>query len=592
MNEGLYLLRAGGAEAALYYYLGSIPFMLVMLFFWSDMARSGFALQHMVLESLLLACLFSWMKVWQAIFSRRLHELRTGNNPTKITVKHWFKVLVNQVTVQPWGLLFIPLSMLLVIPFARVHAFFQNYCLLDDGGDRQELSKQASKQARLWPMQNHLLIWLLSPWLLSFLLVICFGGAMVFVSLMGNSIGSQLLVHTELPWLFIGVLLLIIGVWPSCPLALAVAANIGLVLYVVPQMLNSLFGVETVFVRGGIYSIGNSTVLLAIYGLTYLVLDPVMKSTYVLRCFYGASAVTGADLLADLKKTVMIVLALTVTLGVFNPPARAQDQQSVIPQYESVLKLDRAIESTLQQDEYAWRIPRPKRKLSFSLPFVEMKLPFLVSLSESISNAFRWIGTYVENFFDWIGEWLDGFFKSPEKESELSSETDLRGMVKSIVYLLAGMSAIFGIWQLFKLSKQRLRRARVEEPVVEPVVPDLTDEAVSADLLPEEQWLQLAAKMMAENKLRLALRAFYLAGLACLGHWRIIKLEPSKSNREYGFEINRYSSSYPDIPRLFAENVHLFEKVWYGDYPVKSEELVGLQDNQNRIRGYFADNQR
>ena len=70
-------------------------------------------------------------------------------------------------------------------------------------------------------------------------------------------------------------------------------------------------------------------------------------------------------------------------------------------------------------------------------------------------------------------------------------------------------------------------------------VPDLNEESVTADQLPEDGWLQLARELMERGELRLALRASYLAGLAHLGHRELIHLARHKSNRDYDRELHR-----------------------------------------------------
>ncbi len=586
MNEGLYLLRAGGAEAASFYFVGSLPFMLAFLYFWNDMSHYGYAYERILPGSLFMALAFAWMKTGQTLFCRRLLELRTGVEPTKFTRKYLQNVFINQVTVQPWGILFIPLSMLIVVPFAGVHAFFQNYSILDDGGPQKETRKKALKLAQLWPMQNHLIIWLLSPWLLAVVLVICFGGAGLTLHLAGEGYDWVLSQQGDVPWILLGVLFLVLGIWPACPLALIIALNVGLLIWILPHLLNSFFGIETVFVRSGIYAIANSTVLLTIYAITYLVLDPIMKSTYVLRCFYGDSVATGADLLADLKKTVLLLAATTVVLVTLQSPAIALQPMTHLPDRGSIQELDQAIESTLLQSEYAWQVDHPRKKLSLSFQLFSLDLSFFEPVARWIGSVFRWLGEKIGLFFEWLKKI---FHNNDDQKDEEGLNIDMKGVVKPVVYLLAFLLLLFGGWQVIKLYrlKKSLNKA-IQSPVVGDV-PDLTDEDVSADMLPETQWLDLADRMVAENKPHLALRALYLAGLACLGHWRIIRLEPYKSNREYGNEISRVSSSYPELAHLFSETAGLFEKVWYGDYPVEAKYLSTAGNNHSLIRGCFAD---
>jgi len=47
-------------------------------------------------------------------------------------------------------------------------------------------------------------------------------------------------------------------------------------------------------------------------------------------------------------------------------------------------------------------------------------------------------------------------------------------------------------------------------------VPDLADENIRADQLPEDGWTKLARELLERGEFRLAMRAFYLASLAHL----------------------------------------------------------------------------
>ena len=72
VEEALQLLRSAPASALVAYYLGALPFVLALLFFWSDMARSAFASQRLISGTIGLSLIFIWMKGWQSVFARHL----------------------------------------------------------------------------------------------------------------------------------------------------------------------------------------------------------------------------------------------------------------------------------------------------------------------------------------------------------------------------------------------------------------------------------------------------------------------------------------------------------------------------------------
>jgi hypothetical protein len=117
-------------------------------------------------------------------------------------------------------------------------------------------------------------------------------------------------------------------------------------------------------------------------------------------------------------------------------------------------------------------------------------------------------------------------------------------------------------------------------------VPDITREDLEATALPEEDWLNLAGELMGRGELRLALRAVYLATLACLARQELITIAKYKSDREYELELRRRSHTRPHLAGVFAENRVLFECAWYGLREVTPGIMERFLQNQERIRGH------
>ena len=82
---------------------------------------------------------------------------------------------------------------------------------------------------------------------------------------------------------------------------LYVFLNWTTVCYLLPRLVKILFGIESMFTRGD-YSLLNTTFFAAMFWLTYLCVDPILKAAYALRCFYGESIQSGADLRAELQR--------------------------------------------------------------------------------------------------------------------------------------------------------------------------------------------------------------------------------------------------------------------------------------------------
>jgi hypothetical protein len=255
VEEATHLLRTAPAATLAAYYLGAVPFVLGLLFFWADMSRNPFASEHLADGSLTMGLLFLWMKFWQAIFARRIRAQRAAQPAPPLTARAAVRIFFVQAIWQPSGLFLIPLSCIPVFTFPWVYGFYQNISALsDDQATAGQVFKKSYRQAALWPRQN------------------------VFALL-----------------IFAGFGLYIYWNW-------------SIVCFTLPELFKMLFGVESKFTKSP-FSLFNSTFGAAMFGLTYLCADPILKSYYALRCFYGESLQSGEDLKADLASFSSLLAA-------------------------------------------------------------------------------------------------------------------------------------------------------------------------------------------------------------------------------------------------------------------------------------------
>jgi len=264
LEEAVHLLRISPFAALGRYYIGTLPFILALLYFWADMSRGAFASNRLIPSSFTLALLFIWMKSWHTIFAQFMRARINITPASGLSLGQFLRLAETQSLVQVTGLILIPLSLLFSLT-GWFYAFYQNYSILDNGqGKIKDLLNRSWMQSKLWPGQNHAL-----------LLIMSLLGIFVFL-------------------------------------------NIAICLYLLPQLLNSILGIETLFTMSGQLSLLNTTYLAITLGITFLCLDPLLKTAYILRCFYGESLSSGEDLKADLKKMIpykIIIPALTLLLG-------------------------------------------------------------------------------------------------------------------------------------------------------------------------------------------------------------------------------------------------------------------------------------
>ena len=291
------------------------------------------------------------------------------------------------------------------------------------------------------------------------------------------------------------VLLLIFGIF--------VWLNVMSFFYAVPWLLKTFFDIETEVSRNtGI--LFNSTVLAAALALTLLFLDPIFKAVYVLRCFYGESLHTGQDLKAQLqrarKAAAMVLVMGTMMLGSLTTPAFAAATPPVATAVDSS-ELNRSIDEVLQRREYAWRSSQRVEAAA------EQQKGWLYDVEKWLADTLKRWKAQIKKFI----EWLFSNKRNPEEASGAGGGLPLQ----EITYVALAAALLLGAWALWR----RLRQGRA--PVIEaeplPALPDLHSDDVAADQLPEDGWLELMRKSLAEGQRRLALRAAYLASLHILG---------------------------------------------------------------------------
>jgi hypothetical protein len=535
IEEAVHLLRGNRIHLLSTYYIGSLPFIGALLFFWADMSRSAFAQDHVSPAALGLALLFIWMKCWHAVFCGKISASMHKQPMQSWSIKRIGRLMATQSILQTTGLFILPMAMMIVLPFGWTYAFYQNLSSQDRGDPKglKAVYRRSWHLAQLWPRQNHLLI-----------LIISFFGLFVFL-------------------------------------------NICMALYLIPVLLKKLLGIETVFTLSGLQVL-NTTFLMSACALTYLCVDPLIKTLYTLRCFYGSSLETGHDIRADLKGftgyrrglSYIMILGLCATPFLSSlvnngmavtPVPGAREERTVTPQ-----ELDRSIEKIMGQKDFAWRMPRervdtPKEEMGFLGRFID------------------WLMTKMRGFAKWIGKWwgkiVDWLKKlTPDVEPGLPDQGGnwLKNVHLFLYIVLAILFCLLVIvlWHLYQ-QRKKVPINVFSEPVVS--VPDLTEVFIDPTERPADQWLFMAKELMRKGSFRLALRAFYLSALARLAENELITIAKYKSNLDYVKELERRAHEKKGLLSLFMTNVHTFDRTWYGMHEVTQMDLDTFIANQERM---------
>ncbi len=300
-ESAVMLARRAPLDAWACYLGGSIPFVLGILYFWSDMSRGAYARERCAPAALGLAFLFICMKTGQSMYAARLLDMLTHRR-RPWTLRRLRRLVWVQSAVQPWGLLAIPLSMPALIPFVYVYGYFQNLTVLGDGDDSdlKSLRRRARQLAGKHLFSHSLTLWLLSPWMLGLAMVLSFGVVWLMMTIVMRHAG-----HDAVVVFVVGALFFVMFVWPLSPLGSVLILNLAALFVGIPELLRIFLGWDTVFRLSAGYAVANTTFLVTLFGVAYLCMDPLLKAAYVIRCFKGESLRNGLDLkvaLAELRE--------------------------------------------------------------------------------------------------------------------------------------------------------------------------------------------------------------------------------------------------------------------------------------------------
>ena len=525
LEEAVHILRKAPLSLLSAYAIGTLPFVLALFYFWADMSRSADVQRYHAVASLGLALLYIWMKCWHVVFAVRVKMTLSGESPPRWPYHRILSLVATQTLIHATALFILPLAAVIALPFGWCYAFYQNVTVeaANDDGNVKMICQKAWSQARRWPRQNHVLM-----------SIFFIFGIVIFL-------------------------------------------NVASAIYILPHLVKKYLGIESLFTLSGFHVI-NTTFWVATIGISYLCMNPLVRTVYALRCFYGSAIHSGDDLKIGLKglvarRTAAVIGLLVLTLLVGSPPSAAGRQAKMIVPEE----LDRTIDDVLQQREFSWRMPR-------DLPVEDQTEP-----EGPIASVVGWVidklGEGIKTVTEWIDQiidWLLALLPTGERQ-KVSSDTDWISSVRfAVIALLIGLFVVLAyiLWRSW--SRRQIGKGEIAAAPIESV-PDLEDEDTTAADLPLNRWLDLAGEFAGKGKLRLALRAFYLATLAGLAEHGLITIEKFKSNREYEIELRRRAHQKEKLLADFAISRRDFERIWYGLHTIKQPQLDEFAALQKRL---------
>jgi hypothetical protein len=539
IEEAIHLLRRAPIETYAFFLVGITPFVLCFFRFCSEMSYSKFAETDLPGFASTLALSYLWMKAFQYLACRQLVVVYTRDSSNQPTLGRILRSCVHQAAIHPFGLIAKPMAALaaipgfltfvplLMLPASIIFSFFQNASILITG-ERGDFAK----------------CWHLSV-------------------TRGRTAASLLLL--------------------SLFLRIVIFLNVYTTIAVLPYLLKALFGVDTFLSRDFRWLISFSY-LVGIGLISYFAVDLLNKAIQVIEVCRAEAQTTGQDLKRSLmsltaaKRVGVLVLCLLVptldlraeghsqtadacssnqiilaSLKLASPPSEGDR----IPDSE----LNERIDRELSGSEYSWR--KPHHLVSSEKNWLQ---GFVTGIAKSLGKVSRAINQVVAI----ITKWWQSLFPHPEGPTQLANAASAPTWITQLLLyaIICGLIIAAAL-----IALRILARSKKKMPVgsAMPVTPNLESETTVADELPEDQWLLLARRKLEEGEPRLALRALFLAVLSLLGAQRLIIVRRSKSNSDYETELRRRRSA--ELTELFTGNRRLFERCWYGNYPVTDVEI-------------------
>jgi len=389
------------------------------------------------------------------------------------------------------------------------------------------------------------------------------------------------------------------------PLWIAVWLNGMMLAMILPQLLHSIFGVNTLLsTQMGIYALVESSAFwLSLFGGAWLAVDPIVKCTFVVVYQHLRSRREGDDLRGllailphqQLKKAQMIrsatggkvltavlfVLALivsglsltaTVCAAQVSPARTTAPAPNDSARQARIQRLRQALDQESQRAIYRWHDaehPNPPTWLG----------KLLDKIGHSIEHAWNALGNLLRKL------WPRGLNLSLGSGSPGNWQLkDLRLWLALVAILTLAAAGV-----LFWLRKRR-ETTSLSISLSVAAIPDLSDSAAASERS-EEEWFALASHLEGEGELRFALRAAYFGLLAGLAQREWLTIRRDRTNREYLNEFTRRWRRRPqaavearaEIPEKLRGSLWQFDRVWYGSHGLTPEAVIAYRQNQREF---------
>jgi hypothetical protein len=551
LERGFALFRSTFVREAWRYYAGSVPLVLCFIPMWVVNGQIRLSDGVILMEAVLLAASYLLRVYIVASYMQRVRERAFGAPTSKPVGATTQAAAVGRLVV--WKITLTAGALVALLTFAGASWF---YCACEF----------ASLEAREDGTERHSMRGCLA--------------------LSSHWFGSSVLLFLML-----------------FPFWIAVWLNGLIITMLVPQLLHSILGVNTLLSTPvGLFAlIRSSAFWLSLFAGAWLALDPIVKCSFVIVYQHLRSRSEGddlRDLLASLpreqqrKAQVMVstgagtrrigaLVVLVAILAGVPQAARAERTSPVANRAHTttdsarlarIQQLRQALDAESRRTIYRWHDaehPSPPNWFDKLLSKIE----------RGIERAWN-------SFVDFLGKlWPRGLNLS------LGNDTGRNWHLKYLriwLWLIAILTLAAGT--ILLLLRRRRETPSLSIPQTIAPLADLSEGAL-ANVRSEDEWFTLAGRLEGEGELRLALRAAYFGLLAGLAQRQWLTIRRDRTNREYLDEFTRRWRRRPqaavesraEIPETLRGSLRQFDRVWYGFHVLTLEAVTAYRQDQREL---------
>lgn len=464
------------------YLTGIVPFQVFLVYFFLELGYSGDAEKKVFVLSMIAFFLYCWLKVFQSIFSTYFYCL-LQEEPVKVSFG--IKEIFYQICVQASSLVVYMLGFVIFFTLQASYNFYNYSLIVTPEKQKMDFSER-----------------LKSDW----------------------TNGKSLFDNAKLSIYFSGIILFVF-------------INVISLIAIMPFILKTLFGIDTIFLKtmNGFF---NLITFIIILNLTFLACDPFFKCAYSLRYFYKISLPKGGDLQFRLKRILKISILFLLIFNIFSiSSVRANDNT------------EENLKEVLNQKKYQWR---DGKKLQI----------------EKLENSY--LEELINNFLDWLfNRKINKDVPNQSSKATTINSDFLTPMLKIllIVFIATLCAFLLRNYKLNKKIKDDEIKTELQKPVIKKPEEDFFDK------YKEDEWAKAARELMQQGDYRGAIRALYYQVILCLGEKNLLIIQRYKTNSQYKQELKNRAHSLPEVNNHFINIVLIFEEAWFSDKSMSIEDF-------------------